>query len=370
MGELCSISSGESDTKDAVPSGPYAFFDRSRVIKRSVRFLYDCEALIIPGEGKEFLPRHYTGKFDLHQRAYALFEFRPDVDVRFLYHLLHYRVDYFPSVAVGATVKSLRRRHFEQFPVPLPPLPEQRRIVAVLDAAFEGIATAAANTERNLQNARDLFESHLAEVFSRRGEGWVETTLGEIADFKNGLNYTRSSRGQTIPFVGVGDFKSNLVVPVADLESVTIDGSLPSDYALEEGDILLVRSNGSRDLVGRSMLVPPLESATSFSGFLIRVRGKRSAVESEFLLYLLRCRDTRAQLQRGGGGASISNINQKVLSALSLHLPPQLEQRELVRQLDTLSAETDRLIRLYEQKQAALAALKRSLLHQAFAGEL
>ena len=85
MGGLCSISSGESDTQDAVADGPYAFFDRSKTIKRSSRFLYDCEALIIPGEGKEFLPRHYEGKFDLHQRAYALFNFLPVIDVRFLF---------------------------------------------------------------------------------------------------------------------------------------------------------------------------------------------------------------------------------------------------------------------------------------------
>ena len=91
MGKLCSISSGESDTQDAVADGPYAFFDRSKTIKRSSRFLYDCEALIIPGEGKEFLPKHFKGKFDLHQRAYSLFEFLPELDVRFLYHLLHYR---------------------------------------------------------------------------------------------------------------------------------------------------------------------------------------------------------------------------------------------------------------------------------------
>jgi type I restriction enzyme S subunit len=270
----------------------------------------------------------------------------------------------------GSGIQHFTGEALARFEVPLPPLPEQRRIVALLDEAFAGLATAAANAERNLDNARELFESHLAEVFSWRGDGWVETTLGEIADFKNGLNYTRSSRGQTIPFVGVGDFKSNLVVPVAELESVTIDGVLPPDYALENGDILMVRSNGSRDLVGRSMLVPPMEGPTSFSGFLIRVRGKRSAVDPEFLVYLLRCRDTKEQLKRGGGGASISNINQKVLAGLRLRLPPKMAQRRVVKLLDALSLETDRLSRLYEQKQAALAELKKSLLHQAFSGAL
>ena len=168
MGELCSIQSGKSDTKDAVADGPYAFFDRSKSIKRSSRFLRDCEALIIPGEGTEFLPRHFVGKFDLHQRAYALSDFSPRIEVRFLYHYLHHVADYFPSVAVGATVKSLRLRHFEQLPVRLTDPASQRRIVAILDETFEGIATAKANAEKSLRNARAVFESHLQDAYTVR----------------------------------------------------------------------------------------------------------------------------------------------------------------------------------------------------------
>ncbi len=93
MGQLCSIKSGKSDTKDAVEDGEYAFFDRSRTVKKSRRYLYDCEALIIPGEGTEFLPKHFIGKFDLHQRAYALNDFSNLIDPRFLYYFLHHMSD-------------------------------------------------------------------------------------------------------------------------------------------------------------------------------------------------------------------------------------------------------------------------------------
>jgi type I restriction enzyme S subunit len=181
--QLCSIKSGKSDTQDAVEDGAYAFFDRSRTIKKSPRYLYDCEALIIPGEGTEFLPKHFIGKFDLHQRAYALFNFSDRIDVKFLYYFLHHLRDYFPNVAVGATVKSLRLRHFEQLPVSLTTIPEQQRIVGILDEAFDGIATAKANAEKNLQNARALFESHLQSVFTQRGKGWAETIIGEVIRF-------------------------------------------------------------------------------------------------------------------------------------------------------------------------------------------
>src|SRR5260221_13976023 len=96
MGQLCSVKSGKSDTKVAVEDGAYAFFDRSRTIKKCSRYLHDCEALIIPGEGTEFLPKHYIGKFDLHQEAYALFDFSIRIDVKFLYYFLHHLCDYFP----------------------------------------------------------------------------------------------------------------------------------------------------------------------------------------------------------------------------------------------------------------------------------
>ncbi len=137
--DLCSISTGSTDTKDAVVDGAYPLFDRSKIIKKSTKYLFDCEALIIPGEGAEFLPKYYSGKFDLHQRAYALFDMKSELDIQFLKYYLIFVKDYFPRVAVGATVKSLRRRHFADLEIPLPSLPEQKAIVEKLDAAFAEI---------------------------------------------------------------------------------------------------------------------------------------------------------------------------------------------------------------------------------------
>ncbi|PIR15335.1 MAG: hypothetical protein COV48_14930, partial [Elusimicrobia bacterium CG11_big_fil_rev_8_21_14_0_20_64_6] len=102
------------------------------------------------------------------------------VDARFLYHLLDSKMELLLSmVSRGATVHRLMTDQIRDLDFVLPPLPEQRRIVGLLDEAFAGLATAKANAEKNLQNARALFESHLNEVFTKRGEGWVETTLAE-----------------------------------------------------------------------------------------------------------------------------------------------------------------------------------------------
>ncbi len=370
MGKLCSISSGESDTQDAVIDGPYAFFDRSKTIKRSSRFLYDCEALIIPGEGKEFFPKHFNGKFDLHQRAYALFDFRPDLDVRFLYHFLHHRSDYFPSVAVGATVKSLRRRHFENLPVPIPPLPEQQRIVGLLDEAFAGIATAKTNAEKNLQNARALFESHLQGVFTQRGAGWVEKPLGELATFRNGINYTKDSKGERIKIVGVRNFQKHFSAPLDDLDTVTIDGKLSELDSLKQDDILAVRSNGNIDLIGRCILVGEVTGKISHSGFTIRIRLSNSSVLPKYVCHFMKSAGSRKLLTEGGTGTNIKSLNQGMLSALAIPFPPFAAQKVLVDQIQSLSEETQRLASLSQRKLAALDSLKKALLHKAFTGEL
>ena len=194
MSTLCAIKSGKSDTQDAVEDGEFAFFDRSKKIKKSSRYLYDCEALIIAGEGAEFLPKHFNGKFDLHQRAYALHNFNQKINVKYLYYYLHYLKDYLPSVAVGATVKSLRLRHFENLPVVLFPITTQQKIVAKLDAIFAEIDTATAATEANAKNAEALFQSFLENLFLRISEANKPLKLSNFIKLEYGKGLEDSDR--------------------------------------------------------------------------------------------------------------------------------------------------------------------------------
>lgn len=134
VGTVCSIKNGKTNTQDAVVNGQYLFFDRSTKIKRSNKFLFDCEAIIVPGEGKEFIPRYYKGKFDLHQRAYAIWKKDKDRNVylKFIYYWILKNKNYLSRVAVGSTVKSLRLNHLQNFPLRLPSPPEQHAIAKIL----------------------------------------------------------------------------------------------------------------------------------------------------------------------------------------------------------------------------------------------
>jgi type I restriction enzyme S subunit len=287
---------------------------------------------------------------------------------RFVFHLLrNFDLQRFAS---GAGVPTLNRNFVHDELVGVPPLPEQQRIVGILDDAFAGIATAKANAEKNLQNARALFEGHLQAVFSQREDTWVEKRLSEIADFKNGLNFSQNSNGQSVRFVGVGDFQSNSIVPIDELSSVTIDGDLNGNYAIQKDDILTVRSNGSKYLVGRCMIVPDIRGVVSYSGFIIRIRCVTKTINPKFLLHFMKCSSTREQLTNEGGGANISNINQAKLSALSVPLPSLSTQQLQCEKLDRLQLEIQRLSSIYQRKLAALESLKKSLLHQAFTGAL
>jgi type I restriction enzyme, S subunit len=373
MGELCSIQSGKSDTKDAVDGGAYVFFDRSKTIKRSSRYLRDCEALIIPGEGTEFLPRYFNGKFDLHQRAYALFDFSPKIDVKYLYHYLHHFSDYFPRVAVGATVKSLRLRHFEQLPVALTDLESQKRIVGFLDEAFDGIATAKANAEKNLENARALFESHLQSVFSRGGVDWVETMLENVLaeQPRNGWSPPAANHAAsgcpvlTLSSVTGFQFCANKI----KFTSARTD--LRRRYWVRDGDFLLTRSN-TPELVGHVAIASGITEPTIYPDLIMRMIPAPNRMLTKFLWYQMRTPALRREITGRAQGANptMKKVGKSAVQTLPISAPPIRVQEKVVEQLDRLSEETLRLERTYQQKLAALDELKKSLLHQAFSGRL
>lgn len=289
---------------------------------------------------------------------------------KYVYYFLSFSVDLLNDLGAGTTFKELTAGKLKKVAVPLPPLPEQKRIVAILDEAFAGIATAIANTERNLANARELFESYLNEVFSQRDQGWSNRYFGDVAEFKNGLNFTKSSKGETVRIVGVKDFKSNYFVPVNELAEVQIEGSLKSAFELRPNDIVIVRSNGNKQLIGRSLLVKELAAKTSHSGFTIRARLKAKGLSPEFLVYYLKSSRIREQLVASGDGTNISSLNQRALASLIVAFPSDEGQSAIIGRVNEIDADTRGLEAIYQRKLTALSELKQSLLQKAFSGEL
>jgi type I restriction enzyme S subunit len=291
---------------------------------------------------------------------------------KFLYRCLSspYFQEIVNSRLNGATTPHLYQRDITEFPIHLPPLPEQQRIVGILDETFDGVATARTNTEKNLQNARALFASHLQAVFTNREEDWLGKPLGALATFRNGINYTQNSKGDRVKVVGVKDFQKSFWVPSQDLDTVTIDGKLSELDLLRQGDILAVRSNGNAQLIGRCIVAGSVPERMSHSGFTIRIRLSNGEILPEYLGHFMKSAGSRKRLIEGGTGTNIKSLNQQTLAALEVPYPPVLKQRTLVTKLELISEEIKRLEAIYLQKLAALEDLKKSLLHEAFSGQL
>ncbi len=223
LGDVATIQTGRSNRQDAVPDGPFPLFDRSREPKRSNRSLFDCQAVIVPGEGREFVPRYYDGPFDLHQRVYALTAFE-GIDGRFLYYALNAHRGYFARVATGATVKSLRKGMFERFAFRAPDLPTQRKITAVLSAYDDLIENSLRRIEILEEMARNLYREWFVEYrfpghesvrfvdssLGRIPEGWKVRPLGDVCSIIMGQSPKSefyNARGEGLPFhQGVSSF--------------------------------------------------------------------------------------------------------------------------------------------------------------------
>ena len=389
LGDLCQVIGGGTPSKDKAKyySGdiPWATVRdmRSEVItetecKITKEAVKSSATNIIPRGNVVIATRVGLGKVCLlgqdtaiNQDLRGIVPIDPKVlSVRFLFWWLKSIADSIVAEGTGATVQGVKLPFVKSLQAPVPPLPEQQRIVGILDEAFEGIATAKAHAEKNRHNARALFESHLQSVFTQRGPGWVEKSLGDLATFRNGINYTKESKGERIKIVGVRNFQKHFSAPLDNLDTVTIDGKLSELDLLKKDDILAVRSNGNIELIGRCILVGEVREKISYSGFTIRIRLLNGSVIPKYVCHFMKSAGSRKLLTEGGTGTNIKSLNQGMLSALAIPFPPIAAQKVLVEQLESLSEETQRLESIYQQKLAALEELKKSLLHQAFTGAL
>ena len=257
----------------------------------------------------------------------------------------------------GAAQPNLSAGSLRQFEIPLPPLPEQQRIVAILDEAFAAIAQAKANAEQNLQNAKELFESYLQSVFENKGEGWEEKTLGEVCELISGQHIDAKDYNflnQGIGYLtGPSDF--------GPLNPVITKWTEKPKIKAQSGDILItVKGSG----VGKVNILNQNEIAISRQLMAIRVTKASKA----FIYAILSIKNE--YFRELSTGAAIPGISRLQVLGLPIFIPSLSEQQAIVEKLDALSTETKQLEVIYQQKINDLDELKKSILQKAFAGEL
>jgi type I restriction enzyme S subunit len=282
----------------------------------------------------------------------------------FLFYLMVSRKDELVAQATGNAQPNISQIKINNICVPVPPLPEQHRLVALLDEAFAGIATAKAHAEKNLQNARALFDSHLEAVFSQRGEGWVEKKVSEIAAHSLGKMLDKAkNKGDAQPYL------RNLNVRwfEFDLSDVSEMRFLPEEakkYTAVRGDVLICEGG----YPGRAAIWEG-DDPIYFQKALHRVRFQEPGYNKWFV-YFLYSQHKSGELRRHFTGTGIQHFTGAVLGRMRMPVPPVLETQRLVSEMEKLDEKSQRLEALYRQKLAALEELKKALLFQAFAGEL
>ena len=346
LGDTCEMYQPKTISgKDMVEGGAYPVFGANGVIGRYDKFNHEEPQLLITCRGATCgsvnisQPNSWiTGNAMVVRPKNAL------IEMRYLEYLFRGGIEISKAIT-GAAQPQITRTNLAPLEISFPKsLAEQQRIVGILDEAFAGLATAQANAEKNLQNARALFESHLQSVFTQRGKGWVEKSLGECFRLKSGDGLiSKSMKAGTYPVFGGNGI-----------------AGMHNEFNLS-GDNVIIGRVGA--LCGNARYITDKIWLTDNA---FRVVDFCYEFDGAFLTFLLNYKNLRS-LARQAAQPVISNSS---LKDLVLNFPGLPEQRRITKKLDALATETQRLTSLYQQKLQALEELKKSLLHQAFSGEL
>ena len=334
------------------------------------RYMFDEELITWSVDGGGRLFHRPTHKFSVTNVGGVLrIRDKSVLDYKYLYYVLWLRHSEISFDWVKKAHPSVIKKLYQDIPVP--PLPEQQRIVGILDEAFEGIATAKANAEKNLQNARALFESHLQSVFTQRGEGWVERRLGDVCE--------RITKGSSPKWQGIAyvDEPGILFVTSENVAEYQILLERPKyveeKFNTKDKKSILKKGDVLTNIVGASIgrtAVFDRDDLANINQAVCLIRCAPDLLNEFFLTYLLNSPIFKQVLHDNEVDNARANLSLGFFSRLLVPTPPLSEQRKIVSVSDAVRAETQRLESLYQQKLAALEALKKSLLHQAFTGQL
>lgn len=257
--------------------------------------------------------------------------------------------------------------------IPVPPLPEQQRIVRILDEAFEGIATAKANTERNLQNARALFESHSQSVFEDRDEDWDEKPIAELCEIKHGFAFKGeyfTTEGDFVVLTPGNFYESGGYRDRGDKQKY-YSGEIPQGYILSEGDMLVAMTEQAAGLLGSPIMVPESDKFLHNQRLGLVIPKPGVPWTTEFFFHLFNTRRVRKEIHDSASGVKVRHTSPSKIGEVVVAFPTSVRrQKDIVKHLNCLEQETQRLESLYLQKLAALDELKKSLLDQAFNGKI
>lgn len=285
---------------------------------------------------------------------------------KFIYYFTHTDQFIAPLVAVSekAAYPSVTDKIVKNVDIPIPPLAEQKRIVAKIDAAFEKIDALKANAEKNLANAKELFQSALDEAM-RPKKGWVETRLGEVCDGK--LSYGTSAPScaydSRVRYIRITDIDDDGRL----LDDLVSPREYEQKHILEEGDVVFARTGAT---VGKSYMYSVSDGKCVYAGYLIRARVKLDILKPKFLFYFTKTSAYRLFIQTSQAAAAQPNVNAQKYGNLKVPIPSLSVQSQIVSCIENMHDTVRQLQQNYTQQIADCAEMRQAILREAFEGRL
>ena len=328
------VASKDKKTYKIVPKGCFAY-NPSRINVGSVDWQRDEERVIV-------------------SPLYNVFSVSEGLNQQYLYYYLKSDVAlyYIKAVVTGSVRDNLKFSALCDFYINVPEIDEQIKIVKRLDL----VNAIIEDNKKKIEKLDELIKARFVEMFGDpvlNEKGWRVKPLSDMGKCKNGMNFHYDDSGVEINCLGVGDFQNLTVIDnTARLSTVSLNEMPSEEYLLRDDDIVFVRSNGNKALVGRSVAVYPGDVATTFSGFCIRYRNSDYAVIVPYLLRVLKTDSIRRKM--AGRGANIQNLNQQILGTLLIPIPPI----ELQNQFAAFVAEVDKSKLMFQKLHQKLNILQ------------
>lgn len=376
LGEVCEVNAGNSapQKKEYFVDGKYPFFRTSDVgvvhlgeVKKPIDYLnekgikrlklFKKDTILLPKSGASTFLNHRVilavdGYVSSHLATIKTNE--KELSNKFLYYLL--REIKAQDLIQDHRYPSLNLSVIENIEISFPQLSEQQRIVKILDEVFEKIEKAKENTEKNLQNSKELFESYLQSVFANPGKDWEEKKLKDVAKVEKKKNGKKD-----LPYVGMEDIESNSAKFLGSLSPRKVKSS---SFYFSSDNILYGRLRPYLNKI----LLPNFEGHCSTEIFPIKAGQE---LNKKLLFYWFLSGKTVKEINKTCTGTRMPRANIKEVFEFKIVFPESLlEQKAIVAKLDAFSEETKKLETIYKQKLADLEELKKSILKKAFAGEL
>ena len=362
--KLCSIKNGNINAEDGSDKGSYRFFDRGiESVKFADSYFLDKEAIIYAGEGSSFLPKYYFGKFALHQRCYALYDFHNSIAVEYVYQYLLTKNSHFIRYAVGSTVKSLRLGSFNTCEVIIPCLDEQHKIAEFLSTVDEKVEVL----EKKLEALNSLKKVFMQKIFSQElrfkddsGQDYPpfrDTTIGEEGYFYYGKSAPKWSLTDdaTTPCVRYGELYTTHKYQVKEIHSFT---NIPvENLKLSKGGEVLIPRVGEEPLDFCKCAYLPFANVAI--GEMISVYNTNH--NPLFISYMFNATMKKEFAKRVEGG-NVSNLYYYYLEDIKISVPCLEEQHKIAEFLSAF----DEKIEAVKRQVEAMKQVKKGLLQQMF----